>query len=49
MFDDKILALNKAAEETNQTEFIFDRLNIQYNTQVNEQSKMLSIMKPSLL
>ena len=49
-FDDKMIALVKVAEETNQTEFIFDRLNMQYNTQVQQQSKMLStIMEPFII
>jgi len=43
-FDHKMIALVKVSEETNQTEFIFDRLNMQYNTQVQQQSKMLSTM-----
>ncbi len=50
LFDDKMIALVKVAEETNQTEFIFDRLNMQYNTQVQQQSKMLStIMEPFII
>tara|TARA_R110001583_G_scaffold192612_2_gene359285 strand:+ start:165 stop:1298 length:1134 start_codon:yes stop_codon:yes gene_type:complete len=50
LFDDKMIALVKVAEETNQTEFIFDRLNMQYNTQVQQQSKMLStIMEPIII
>lgn len=50
LFDDKMIALVKVAEETNQTEFIFDRLNQQYNTQVQQQSKMLStIMEPIII
>ncbi|TXG34839.1 type II secretion system F family protein [Seonamhaeicola maritimus] len=50
LFDDKMIALVKVAEETNQTEFIFDRLNQQYNTQVQQQSKMLStIMEPLII
>ncbi|PQV48803.1 type IV pilus assembly protein PilC [Jejuia pallidilutea] len=50
LFDDKMIALVKVAEETNQTEFIFDRLNQQYNTQVQQQSKMLStIMEPFII
>ncbi|MFL1013659.1 type II secretion system F family protein [Flavisericum labens] len=50
LFDDKMVALVKVAEETNQTEFIFDRLNMQYNTQVQQQSKMLStIMEPFII
>ncbi len=49
-FDDKMIALVKVAEETNQTEFIFERLNTQYNTQVQQQSKMLStIMEPFII
>lgn len=49
-FDDKMIALVKVAEETNQTEFIFDRLNMQYNTQVQQQSQMLStIMEPFII
>lgn len=50
LFGDKMIALVKVAEETNQTEFIFDRLNMQYNTQVQQQSKMLStIMEPFII
>lgn len=50
LFDDKMIALVKVAEETNKTEFIFDRLNQQYNTQVQQQSKMLStIMEPIII
>jgi type II secretory pathway component PulF len=50
LFDDKMIALVKVAEETNQTEFIFDRLNMQYNTQVQQQSKLLStIMEPIII
>ncbi|WP_303316704.1 type II secretion system F family protein [Flavivirga abyssicola] len=50
LFDDKMIALVKVAEETNQTEYIFDRLNMQYNTQVQQQSKMLStVMEPFII
>ncbi len=50
LFDDKMIALVKVAEETNQTEYIFDRLNAQYNTQVQQQSKMLStLMEPFII
>lgn len=50
LFDDKMIALVKVAEETNQTEYIFDRLNKQYSTQVQQQSKMLStIMEPFII
>lgn len=49
-FDDKMVALVKVAEETNQTEYVFDRLNKQYNTQVQQQSKMLStVMEPFII
>lgn len=50
LFDVKMIALVKVAEETNQTEFIFDRLNKQYSAQVQQQSKMLStIMEPMII
>lgn len=50
IFDDKMIALVKVAEETNQNEFIFERLNLQYNNQVQQQSKMLStIMEPMII
>ena len=49
-FDDKMIALVKVAEETNQNEFIFERLNSQYNTQVQQRSKLLStIMEPFII
>jgi len=50
LFDDKMIAMVKVAEETNQTEFIFERLNTQYNTQVSQQSKTLStVMEPLII
>jgi len=42
LFDAKMIALVKVAEETNQNEFIFQRLNSQYTTQVQQKSKLLS-------
>lgn len=42
LFDKKMIALVKVAEETNNNEFIFERLNNQYNTQVQQRSKILS-------
>ena len=42
LFDSKMVALVKVAEETNQNEFIFQRLNAQYTTQVQQKSKLLS-------
>lgn len=50
IFSDKMVALVKVAEQTNQTEFIFDRLNVQYHEQVQRQSKMMStIMEPLII
>ncbi|WP_430412800.1 type II secretion system F family protein [Kordia sp.] len=50
IFSDKMIALVKVSEQTNQTEFIFDRLNTQYHEQVQRQSKMMStIMEPLII
>lgn len=50
IFSDKMIALVKVSEQTNQTEFIFDRLNVQYHEQVQRQSKMMStIMEPLII
>jgi type IV pilus assembly protein PilC len=50
LFDNKMIALVKVAEETNQTEYMFERLNIQYNSKVQQRSKMLStIMEPIII
>ena len=50
IFSDKMIAMVKVAEQTNQTEFIFDRLNVQYHEQVQRQSKMMStIMEPLII
>ncbi len=50
LFDNKMVTLVKVAEETNQTEFIFERLNDQYNIEVQQKSKMLStIMEPLII
>jgi type IV pilus assembly protein PilC len=50
LFDDKMIALVKVAEETNQNEFIFERLNSQYNVQVQQRSKLLStVMEPLII
>ena len=50
LFDDKMIALVKVAEETNQTEFMFNRLNQQYNTKVQQRSKLLStILEPFII
>ncbi|MCK0160125.1 type II secretion system F family protein [Allomuricauda sp. F6463D] len=50
MFDHKIISLVKVAEETNQTEYIFKKLNQQYVIEVQQKSKMLStIMEPIII
>lgn len=50
LFDNKMISLVKVAEETNKTEFIFERLNDQYNIEVQQKSKMLStIMEPFII
>lgn len=50
IFSDKMVALVKVAEQTNQTEFIFERLNTQYHNQVQRKSKMMStIMEPLII
>ena len=50
IFDDKMIALVRVAEETNQNEFVFERLNIQYNTEVAQRSRQLStIMEPVII
>lgn len=49
IFDKKIIALLKVAEETNQTEFIFQRLYDQYSKEVEYQSKAITnILNPLL-
>ncbi|RZS98811.1 type II secretion system F family protein [Aquimarina brevivitae] len=49
IFDRKMIALIRVAEETNQTEFIFQKLNEQYNTQVKYQSQVISnVLNPFL-
>ncbi|WP_299524231.1 type II secretion system F family protein [Winogradskyella sp.] len=50
LFDEKMIALVKVAEETNQTEFMFERLNSQYNARVQQRSKVLStVMEPIII
>ena len=45
-----MIALVKVAEETNQTEFMFNRLNQQYNVKVQQRSKLLStILEPFII
>lgn len=50
IFNPKMIALVKVAEETNQNEFIFQRLNEQYTIQVEQRSKLLStVMEPVII
>ena len=50
MFDNRIISLVKVAEETNQTEYIFNQLNEQYNQEVMLQSKVLStVLEPFII
>lgn len=50
IFDNKMIALIKVAEETNQLEFIFERLNNQYNIELQQRSKLLStVMEPLII
>ncbi len=49
IFDKKMIAMVRVAEETNQTEFIFQKLNEQYNQQVKHQSQVISnVLNPLL-
>lgn len=50
IFDAKMVSLVKVAEETSQTEFIFQRLNEQYAIEVQQKSKLLStLMEPLII
>lgn len=50
LFDAKMIALVKVAEETNQTEYMFERLNMQYNSKVLQRSKLLStVIEPIII
>lgn len=49
IFDSKMISLVKVAEETNQTEFIFNRLNEQYSIEVQQKSKLLSTLLEPLI
>lgn len=50
IFDDRIISLVKVAEETNQTEFVFNQLNEQYNNEVVQQSKLVAtIIEPFII
>lgn len=50
IFDNKIISLVKVAEETNQTEYVFERLSQQYAIEVQQKSKLLStLMEPIII
>ncbi|KAA2216574.1 type II secretion system F family protein [Maribacter flavus] len=50
IFDNKMISLVKVAEETNQTEYIFQRLSHQYAMEVQQKSKLLStLMEPIII
>ncbi|MAU26789.1 MAG: general secretion pathway protein GspF [Muricauda sp.] len=50
IFDNKMASLIKVAEETNQTEYIFEKLNQRYTQEVQQKSKILStIMEPLII
>jgi type IV pilus assembly protein PilC len=49
-FDSKMIALVRVAEQTNKTEFVFQRLNEQYNQEVLRQSKLFStVLEPVII
>lgn len=50
IFDNRIISLVKVAEETNQTEYVFNQLNEQYSQEVMQQSKVLStVLEPLII
>ena len=50
IFDAKMISLLKVAEETNQNEFIFERLTTQYNEEIQYKSKLLStVLEPLII
>lgn len=50
LFDGKMIALIKVAEETNQTEHMFSKLNERYSDSVQQRSKMLStVLEPFII
>jgi len=50
IFDLKMIALVRVAEETNKTEFVFKRLNEQYNQEVLRRSKTFStVLEPVII
>ncbi|AWX43271.1 Protein transport protein HofC like protein [Flagellimonas maritima] len=50
VFSKKMISMVKVAEETNQTEFMFERLNQQYSIEVQQKSKLLStLLEPMII
>ncbi|MGW9686748.1 type II secretion system F family protein [Flagellimonas sp. 2504JD1-5] len=50
VFSNKMISMVKVAEETNQTEFMFERLNQQYSIEVQQKSKLLStLLEPMII
>jgi type II secretory pathway component PulF len=50
LLDNRIISLVKVAEETNQTEFVFQQLSEQYNQEVVQQSKiMTTVLEPLII
>lgn len=50
LFDNRMITLVKVSEETNQTEYIFEKLNTLYNTKVQNSAKMLStLLEPFII
>ncbi|WP_269225276.1 type II secretion system F family protein [Flavobacterium eburneipallidum] len=50
LFDNRIISLVKVAEETNQTEYVFQQLSEQYNQEVVQQSKvMTTVLEPLII
>jgi type IV pilus assembly protein PilC len=50
VFDHKLRSMIKVAEETNETAYIFKRLNKQYHSDLQQKSKMLStVLEPFII
>ena len=50
LFDSKMISLIKVAEQTNETQFIFERLNRQYSIEVDQKSKLLTtLLEPAII
>jgi type IV pilus assembly protein PilC len=49
LFDNRLISLVKVAEETNQTEYAFKQLIEQYNQEVVQQSKIMTIVLEPLI